>query len=183
MGYALAQAATDAGAEVTLISGPVAISEPEVSQVIHVETAQNMRDSVLDHIVLNNIYIASAAVADYTPETVSSSKIKKSAKTITVELRKTEDILTTVAASDYKIFTVGFAAETNNLEQYARSKLVDKHLNMIIANQVGLPDRGFDSDNNAVTVFWENGHQAFSLQPKKQLATDLIELIAQHYAK
>ena len=183
MGYALAQAASDAGAEVTLISGPVAISAPEVSQLIQVETAQNMCDAVLDHIVRNNIYIAAAAVADYTPNLVSSSKIKKSAKTMTVELRKTEDILSTVVASDCKVFTVGFAAETNNLEQYARSKLVDKHLNMIIANQVGLPDRGFDSDNNAVTVFWENGHQTFSLQPKKQLATDLIELIAQHYAK
>lgn len=183
MGYALAQAACDAGAEVTLISGPVAIGAPEVSQFIQVETAQNMRDAVLDHIVHNNIYIAAAAVADYTPETVSSSKIKKSAKTITVELRKTEDILSTVAASDCKVFTVGFAAETNNLEQYARSKLIDKHLNMIIANKVGLPDRGFDSDNNAVTVFWENGHQAFSLQPKIQLATNLLELITQHYAK
>jgi phosphopantothenoylcysteine decarboxylase/phosphopantothenate--cysteine ligase len=183
MGYALAQAATDAGAKVTLISGPVAMSAPDVSLVIQVETAQNMRDAVLDHIAHNNIYIAAAAVADYTPNNVSSSKIKKYAETMTVELRKTEDILTTVAASDYKIFTVGFAAETNNLEQYARSKLVDKNLNMIIANQVGLPDRGFDSDNNAASVFWKNGYQTFSLQPKKQLATDLINLIAKHYAK
>ncbi|MEE9426480.1 MAG: bifunctional phosphopantothenoylcysteine decarboxylase/phosphopantothenate--cysteine ligase CoaBC [Methylococcales bacterium] len=183
MGYALAQAASDAGAEVTLISGPVAISAPEVSQLIQVETAQNMCDAVLDHIVRNNIYIAAAAVADYTPNLVSSSKIKKSAKTMTVELRKTEDILSTVAAFHCKVFTVGFAAETNNLEQYARSKLVDKNLNMIIANQVGLPDRGFDSDNNAASVFWDNGYQAFSLQPKKQLATDLINLIAKHYAK
>lgn len=102
---------------------------------------------------------------------------------MTVELRKTEDILSSVAASNAQIFTVGFAAETNNLEHYARSKLVAKNLNMIIANQVGLPDRGFDSDNNAVSVFWNNGHQAFSLQSKKKLAAGLIELIAEHYAK
>ncbi len=81
------------------------------------------------------------------------------------------------------VFTVGFAAETNNLEQYARSKFVEKNLNMIIANQVGLPDRGFDSDDNAASVFWENGQQAFSLQPKNKLATGLIDLIAKHYAK
>ena len=183
MGYALAQAATDAGAKVTLISGPVAINAPEVSRIIQVETAQHMLDAVLDHITHNNIYMATAAVADYTPESVSSSKIKKSAKTMTVELRKTEDILSTVAVSNPHVFTVGFAAETNNLEQYARSKFVEKNLNMIIANQVGLPDRGFDSDDNAVSVFWENGQQAFSLQPKKQLATGLIDLIAKHYAK
>ncbi|MEE9411917.1 MAG: bifunctional phosphopantothenoylcysteine decarboxylase/phosphopantothenate--cysteine ligase CoaBC [Methylococcales bacterium] len=183
MGYALAQAAHDAGAKVTLISGPVAISAPEVSQVVQVETAQQMYEAVLSHITHNNIYIGSAAVADYTPDSVFSSKIKKSAKTMTVELRKTEDILSSVAASNAQIFTVGFAAETNNLEHYARSKLVAKNLNMIIANQVGLPDRGFDSDNNAVSVFWNNGHQAFSLQSKKKLAAGLIELIAEHYAK
>ncbi|MEE9345227.1 MAG: bifunctional phosphopantothenoylcysteine decarboxylase/phosphopantothenate--cysteine ligase CoaBC [Methylococcales bacterium] len=183
MGYALAQAANDAGAEVTLISGPVAISVPEVTQLIQVQTAQQMHDAVIDHIIHNNIYIASAAVADYTPKDVSSSKIKKSAKTMTVELRKTQDILRAVAASNSEVFSVGFAAETDHLEHYARSKLTDKKLNLIIANQVGLPDRGFDSDDNAVSVFWETGQQVFSLRSKKQLATDLIALIAKHYAK
>ena len=183
MGFALAQAATDAGAEVTLISGPVAISAPEVNLLIQVQTAQQMHDAVIDHIAQHNIYIASAAVADYTPESVSSSKIKKSANTMTIELRKTQDILVTVAASDSEVFSVGFAAETDHLEHYARSKLIDKKLNMIIANHVGLPDRGFDSDDNAVSVFWDNGRQVFSLRSKKQLATDLIALIAKNYAK
>ncbi len=183
MGFALAQAATDAGAEVTLISGPVAISAPEVNLLIQVQTAQQMHDAVIDHIAQHNIYIASAAVADYTPESVSSSKIKKSANTMTIELRKTQDILVTVAAFDSEVFSVGFAAETDHLEHYARSKLIDKKLNMIIANHVGLPDRGFDSDDNAVSVFWDNGRQVFSLRSKKQLATDLIALIAKNYAK
>jgi phosphopantothenoylcysteine decarboxylase/phosphopantothenate--cysteine ligase len=183
MGYAIAEAASNAGAVVTLISGPVTVSPPKISQILHIQTAQQMCDAVMQQIVHNDIYIGTAAVADYSPEQVSSSKLKKSAKTMTITLNKTRDILTTLTLSNADVFTVGFAAETNDLERYARAKLADKNLDMIIANQVGLSDRGFDSDNNAVSVIWDNGHQTFSLRSKKQLATDIIGLIAQHYAK
>ncbi len=183
MGYAIAEAASNAGAVVTLVSGPVAVSPPKISQILHIQTAQQMCDAVMQHIVHNDIYIGTAAVADYSPEQVSSSKLKKSAKTMTITLNKTQDILTTLTLSNADVFTVGFAAETNDLERYARAKLADKNLDMIIANQVGLSDRGFDSDNNAASVIWDNGYQEFSLRSKKQLATDIIGLIAQHYAK
>lgn len=183
MGYAITEAASNAGAVVTLISGPVTVSPPKISQILHVQTAQQMCDAVMQQIVHNDIYIGTAAVADYSPEQVSSSKLKKSAKTMTITLNKTQDILTTLTLSNANVFTVGFAAETNDLERYAREKLADKNLDMIIANQVGLSDRGFDSDNNAASVIWDNGHQTFSLRSKKQLAADIIGLIAQHYAK
>lgn len=183
MGYAITEAASNAGAVVTLISGPVTVSPPKISQILHVQTAQQMCDAVMQQIVHNDIYIGTAAVADYSPEQVSSSKLKKSAKTMTITLNKTQDILTTLTLSNADVFTVGFAAETNDLERYAREKLADKNLDMIIANQVGLSDRGFDSDNNAASVIWDNGHQTFSLRSKKQLAADIIGLIAQHYAK
>jgi phosphopantothenoylcysteine decarboxylase/phosphopantothenate--cysteine ligase len=183
MGYALAQAASNAGAKVTLISGPVAISTPSVDRIIQVQTAQQMCNAVMQQISGQTIYIGSAAVADFTPEQLSSTKLKKSANTMTLVLAKNQDILKTVATSNPDVFSVGFAAETNHLEQYARAKLVEKQIDMIIANQVGLSDRGFDSDDNAVSVFWKEGHQHFSLCSKQQLATDLIELIAQRYAK
>ena len=183
MGYAIAEAASNAGAVVTLISGPVTVLPPKISQILHIQTAQQMCDAVMQQIVHNDIYIGTAAIADYSPEQVSSSKLKKSAKTMTLTLNKTQDILTTLSLSNPDVFTVGFAAETNDLERYARAKLADKNLDMIIANQVGLSDRGFDSDNNAASVIWDNGHQTFSLRSKKQLATDIIGLIAQHYEK
>jgi phosphopantothenoylcysteine decarboxylase/phosphopantothenate--cysteine ligase len=183
MGYALAQAASNAGARVTLVSGPVAIAAPSGCDIIQVQTAQQMCHAVMEQIAGQHIYIGSAAVADFTPKQVSSTKLKKTNSTMTVVLTKNQDILLSVATTNPEVFSVGFAAETNNLEQYAREKLVDKQVDMIIANQVGLPDRGFDSDDNAVSVFWENGQQSFCLRSKQQLATDLIELIAQHYAQ
>jgi phosphopantothenoylcysteine decarboxylase/phosphopantothenate--cysteine ligase len=183
MGYALAQAASNAGARVTLVSGPVAIAAPSGCDIIQVQTAQQMCHAVMEQIAGQHIYIGSAAVADFTPKQVSSTKLKKTNSTMTVVLTKNQDILLSVATTNPEVFSVGFAAETNNLEQYAREKLVDKQVDMIIANQVGLPDRGFDSDDNAVSVFWKNGQQSFCLRSKQQLATDLIELIAQHYAQ
>lgn len=182
MGYALAQSANDAGAQVTLISGPVAIPVPDVNQLIQVQTAEQMFHAVMNHLSDQNVFISCAAVSDYTPEYVSSSKLKKRADDMTVVFNKTQDILSTVALADQDIYCVGFAAETNDLEQYARAKLVDKKLDMIIANQVGVADRGFGGDNNEVSVLWKNGSKKYSLRSKKQLATDLVRLIAQQYA-
>ncbi len=181
MGYALAHAAINAGAKVTLVSGPVAISSPQTATTIQVQTAKQMHDAVMGHISCQDIYIGCAAVSDYSPAQVSTTKLKKNADTLTVILNKTQDIVRAVASSHADVFCVGFAAETNDLEHYAREKLRDKQLDMIIANQVGIADGGFSSDNNAASVLWNNGQQTFSLRSKKRLAVDIIKIIAQHY--
>lgn len=182
MGYALAQAARDAGAKVTLVSGPVAITSPQATKVIQVQTAKQMHDVVMQHISSQNIFIGCAAVSDYAPKQISSSKLKKHAGSLTIVLEKTQDIIRSVTAFNPEIFTVGFAAETDDLEDYARAKLESKSMDMIVANRVGLPDRGFEGDDNAALVLWDDGRQVFSLRSKKQLAIDITTIIAQQYA-
>lgn len=182
MGYALARAASIAGAEVTLVSGPVTIPPPEATRVIQIQTAVQMYDAVMEHISGQNIFIGCAAVSDYTPKQVSSSKLKKHSDVLTVVLDRTKDILNAVTTHHPGVFSVGFAAETNDLKNYAQAKLENKRLDMIIANQVGLADRGFESNDNAVLALWNKGQQAFSLRSKKQLAIDIIKLIVQRYA-
>lgn len=183
MGYALAQAASEYGAEVTLVSGPVVLPNPRVKSVLKVETARQMFDSVMENISNQDIFISCAAVSDYTPKIVASSKLKKGSDTLTLELTKTADILSHVAETYPQIFTVGFAAETDDVENYARAKLKNKKLNMMIANQVGVSDRGFNSDNNAVTILWEHDQQSVGLRSKQQLAKDIIKQIAERYVK
>jgi len=180
MGYALAEAAQCAGAEVTLISGPVALVPPAGVKLLPVETAQQMYEKVMDRSANANIYIGSAAVADYSP-VAKENKIKKTDANKTLTLIKTRDILTAVAEAHESLFTVGFAAETEHLERYAKAKLVCKKLDMVAANWVGRADGGFDKENNAVTVFWTDGEQDFPMMPKRNLAKQLIQLIAQHY--
>jgi len=181
MGYAIAAAARDAGARVTLISGPVVIPAPERVHCLRVERARDMLDSALAQLGQCDIFIAAAAVADYRPMTAANQKIKKSADSMELTLVKNPDVVATVAAHEQRPFTVGFAAETQDVDIYARDKLVRKNLDMIVANDVSMSDIGFNSDQNAVTVFWAENQQSFAQMSKQALARELVELIAHQY--
>ncbi|WP_371181121.1 bifunctional phosphopantothenoylcysteine decarboxylase/phosphopantothenate--cysteine ligase CoaBC [Xanthomonas sacchari] len=179
MGYALAAAAARQGAEVVLVSGPVHLSTPDGVQRIDVRSAAQMREAVLGALPAD-IYIGTAAVADYTPKQVAAQKIKKSGETLTLELTRTPDILAEVAAQTQALkLVVGFAAETHDIERYARGKLADKHLDLIVANRVGVAGNGFESDQNAATAYWQDGERDFPAVSKTQLAEQLLDLIAQ----
>ena len=180
MGYAVARAAAAQGANVVLISGPVSLPVPPGMDVHHVNTAQEMYDVTHEHVAKADIFVAAAAVADYRPAKTEQQKIKKDKETGNIDLVRCPDILASVAALRTPPFTVGFAAETENVEDHARSKLEKKRLDMIVANQVG-DDRGFDHDENAVNVLWQNGAKEFPKTAKAELARDLIELIAKRY--
>ena len=181
MGYAVAAAAAESGAEVTLVSGPVALSPPHVKAIVNVESAREMYQSVMERVASQAIYIGAAAVADYRPVAVKQKKMKKEAGRRQLILEKTDDILAAVAQLDDGPFTVGFAAETDNLEEYAQHKLQVKALDMIAANWVGRPGGGFDLDENSLTVFWPNGQKLLPMAPKKVVAKQLIELIAKRF--
>jgi phosphopantothenoylcysteine decarboxylase/phosphopantothenate--cysteine ligase len=180
MGYAIARAAVAQDAEVTLISGPVDLPEPPGVDVIRVTTAQDMYDATHQAIGEADIFIAAAAVADYRPAKPSERKIKKTRETMTIDLVRNPDILASVAAASDGPFTVGFAAETNDVDHYAQGKLENKKLDMIIANRVGA-NLGFDRDENAVSVFWEGGEKRFPETDKSVLANELVELIVERY--
>lgn len=179
MGYAIAEAARDAGAIVTLISGPVGLSSPPGIQVIKTESALDMYQSVMTHAANHDICIGAAAVADYRPVRVSNYKIKKQDAIPPIELERNPDIIASVAKLADKPFVVGFAAETDDLERYALGKLRDKNLDMVAANWVGREDGGFDSDSNALNVYWHDGQAQLPMSNKRELARQLIHLIAQ----
>jgi phosphopantothenoylcysteine decarboxylase/phosphopantothenate--cysteine ligase len=181
MGYALAAAARDAGARVTLISGPVNIPAPERVRMVNVTSALDMFNAAKSELEHGQVFIASAAVADYRLASVAPQKVKKSTDTLTLELVKNPDIIAMVAAHDPHPFTVGFAAETQDVERYARGKLESKNLDVIIANDVSRSDIGFNSDDNAVSVFWPEGQQRFDTMNKHTLARELIALVADRY--
>ncbi len=180
MGYAIANAAIEAGADVTVISGPVSISSPDRAGIKTVVSANEMHKEVMKSINNIDIFIATAAVADYRLTNISEQKIKKSSDILELSLTKNPDILAEVAALNNAPFTVGFAAETENLEENAQEKLKLKNLDMIAANRVG-GDIGFDSDNNALTIFWKNGRQELQKASKEKLARKLIHLVADRY--
>jgi phosphopantothenoylcysteine decarboxylase/phosphopantothenate--cysteine ligase len=180
MGYALADAARQAGARVVLISGPVNIETPQDVERIDVESAKEMFAATHKRIDTVDIFIGAAAVADYQPAEERPGKIKKSADELSIGLVRNPDILSSVARMHNGPFTVGFAAETENLREYALGKLEQKRLNMIVANLVG-KGRGFDADENSVEVYWRNGQRSFPLAEKGQLAQDLVALIAEQY--
>ncbi len=182
MGYALANAAAEAGATVTLVSGPVDRPLHGAVRRIPVDSAQQMHDAVAAECTTADIFIAAAAVADYRPARVASGKLKKRDAVTQLELERTPDILAAVAAREGAPFLAGFAAETDDLEANARAKLRDKHLDLVVANLVGRPGSGFDSDDNKVTVFWSGGSEDFPLMPKARLARKLIDLIAERFA-
>ncbi len=181
MGYALAVAAQTAGAQVTLVSGPVSLPPLTNVTMKMVYSAQEMLSAVMDAIKQIDIFIATAAVADYRPVQSMNQKIKKQESRLVLELERTPDILGQVADLPHPPFTVGFAAETQAVADYARDKLQRKKLDMIAANQVGLPGIGFDSTDNALTVFWAEGEVELPRSSKKELANQLIEIIAQRY--
>jgi len=182
MGYAIASAAALQGAKVLLVSGPVSLVEPSGVEVVHVNTAEEMYAATHKNIKGIDIFIAAAAVSDYRPASSSQQKIKKSEETMRLDLVRSEDILASVAALDDAPFTIGFAAETENVHDYALGKLANKKLDMIVANKVG-DDCGFDCDDNVVDVYWRDGEQSFPRAAKTDLAHQIVRLVAERYAK
>ena len=180
MGYAMARAAVAQDAQVILISGPVNLPEPTGIDVRFVTSAQEMYDATHACVGEADMFVAAAAVADYRPASVKEHKIKKNNESMSIDLVRCPDILASVAALEEGPFTVGFAVETEMVDEYARSKLEKKKLDMIIANLVG-DDCGFDRDENTVNVFWEKGEKRFPRANKSELANELIELIADRY--
>ncbi|MFV1983573.1 MAG: bifunctional phosphopantothenoylcysteine decarboxylase/phosphopantothenate--cysteine ligase CoaBC [Thiohalomonadales bacterium] len=185
MGYAIAQAAMEAGARVKLISGPVALATPEKIERFDVSSANEMLSMVQQEIHGSDIFISTAAVSDYRPVEQSKNKIKKQSKNITIELERTQDILATIKQQFPNLYCVGFAAETQQLEENAKSKLFNKGVNMIAANWVGAiadaAKSGFNSDMNALHLYWQDGDVELTLTNKGKLARQLILIVAEQY--
>ncbi|CAM4161386.1 bifunctional phosphopantothenoylcysteine decarboxylase/phosphopantothenate--cysteine ligase CoaBC [Shewanella aquimarina] len=179
MGFALARAAAEMGAKVTLVSGPVNLETPMNVNRLNVSSTQEMLDAVMQQVHHSDIFIGCAAVCDYRTMDIADEKIKKSATEMSLALIRNPDILATVAACDTRPFTVGFAAETQDVERYAKDKLTRKKLDMIAANDVSDPALGFNSDANALKVFWSNGQYELPATDKYTLAKQLLTLIAQ----
>jgi phosphopantothenoylcysteine decarboxylase / phosphopantothenate---cysteine ligase len=178
MGFAVAAAAHEAGAHVTLVTGPVQLATPSGVTRINVESARDMYAAVHRQVADTDVFIAAAAVADFQPVTVAKQKIKKQGVAVKLDLEPAPDIVKSVADMAKRPFVVGFAAETNDVEENARSKLKRKKLDMIAANQVG-EGIAFDCDDNALTVIWPGGKVEVARGPKIEVARQLIALIAQ----
>ena len=180
-GYALAEAAIEAGAQVTLVSGPTNLAPLDRATTIDVTSAQEMYDVVMGLMEQCDIFIGVAAVADYRPKNITEQKIKKTGDTesLSLELIQNPDIVASVARHNPKPFTVGFAAETENLKAYAQKKLVDKKLDLIVANDVADQKIGFNSDNNATTILWSDDELSLPLMSKNALSRKIIALIAE----
>lgn len=206
MGYAIAIAAQEAGAKITLISGPSHLAKPDGVHFFAVESAEEMRQAVLLNLSHCHIYISTAAISDYRVKNIATQKIKKTEDHLTLQLIKNTDILSEVASHSSRPYVVGFAAETENILENAKRKLSAKNLDMIVANDVSppentaanknRPDIGFNSEYNALHVFWKHnntatenlpencqpdGEQYFDIARKSQLAKQLIALIAKQY--
>ena len=181
MGFATAQAAREAGAEVVLVSGPVSLTTPPGVRRIDVESAADMLNAVLRELPNTDVFISTAAVADYRPVRAAQQKIKKTADTLELPMQRTVDVLATVAASAERPFVVGFAAETESVEQNARAKLLKKNLDMIAANEVG-HDKVFDCEDNQLIVLSRNARHELGRAGKLTLARGLVALIAQELA-
>jgi phosphopantothenoylcysteine decarboxylase / phosphopantothenate---cysteine ligase len=177
MGFAVAVAAREAGAHVTLVTGPVQLPTPAGVTRISVESAREMYAAVHRHIDKADVFIAAAAVADFQPVTVAKQKIKKQGGMVKLDLEPAPDIVKSVADMSKRPLVVGFAAETNDVEENARLKLKRKKLDMIAANQVG-EDLAFDCEDNALTVLWPGGKSEVARAPKLEVARELIALIA-----
>ncbi len=180
MGYAIAAAAQKLGAEVTLVSGPVALDAPDHVSRHFVESAKEMHTETMKQAEQSDIFIAVAAVSDYSPADISQQKIKKSEDSLSLDLNYNPDILFDVSHAHPDLFTVGFAAETEKLKEHAQAKLKRKKLDIIVANPVG-KNKGFEQDTNQVEIFWEGGHTSLPEQDKISLATELMTIIQQHY--
>ena len=181
MGFAVAQAAREAGADVVLVSGPVALATPPGVRRVDVESAEAMLAVVQREVDQADIFISTAAVADYRPARPAEQKIKKHSEHLQLEMERTVDVLASVAARPRRPFVVGFAAETESVEQNARAKLLKKNLDMIAANEVG-HTKGFDCEDNHLIVLWRAARRDLGSGPKLQLARELVRLIAESYA-
>ncbi|MDE2139476.1 MAG: bifunctional phosphopantothenoylcysteine decarboxylase/phosphopantothenate--cysteine ligase CoaBC [Gammaproteobacteria bacterium] len=182
MGFAVARAAAEAGGRITLVSGPTHLATPRDVRRVDVETAAEMQRAVMAEVADADIFIATAAVSDYAPTRAASQKIKKRRAALQLGLARTPDILAEVAARKPRPFTVGFAAETRDLEANARAKLQKKNLDLIVANWVG-GGRGFDTEDNALSVYWPDGAAELGHGPKLELARKLVQLIAGRYSQ
>ncbi len=179
MGFAVAEAAARAGADVTLVAGPVRLATPAGVTRVDVRSAAELHAAVLAALPGQDAYVGAAAVADYRPVEIAGQKIKKGADPMTLTLDRTADVLAEVAVHAQRPRCVmGFAAETNDVETYARGKLVAKKLDAIAANQVGVPGCGFDADENALTLYWNGGEKTFATARKADIARGLVEWIA-----
>ena len=180
MGFALAKAAKDRGARVVLVAGPVNLDPVPGTEQVNVETAAEMHQAVHRHVADADIFIGCAAVSDYRPTSAANQKIKRKDQSMSMELVKSQDVLASVTELAGGPFAVGFAAETHDLEENAAKKLKGKGLDMIAANLVG-PGLGFDRDENALLVLWQDGQARLPKAGKQRLAGDLMELIAERY--
>jgi phosphopantothenoylcysteine decarboxylase/phosphopantothenate--cysteine ligase len=182
MGFAVAQAAAEAGAMVTLIAGPVSLSTPVgIMRRVDVRSASQMHAEIVAASAQADIYIGAAAVGDYRPETPAAQKLKKhDGHLLTLQLRENPDILGSLSAQPTHPFLVGFAAETNDVATYAQQKLRNKGLDMIAANRVG-EGLGFEAEDNALSVFWADGAAELPRSAKPELARQLVDLIAKRY--
>lgn len=180
MGYAVAEAAREAGAHVVLVSGPVQIPTPRGVERVDVESAEQMLSAVQTNVAGADIFIAAAAVSDYRCREIACEKIKKTSDTLNLALARAPDVLATVSRNESRPFLVGFAAETEHVERNALSKLANKNLDMIAANKVG-DGLAFDKDDNALTVYWKDGKRELTMTSKTALARQLVELIAERY--
>lgn len=181
MGYAVAVAALEAGAEVHIVSGPVTLEAPSDAKITYVETAQQMFDTVMTNIQNTDIFIAAAAVADFRCQHIETKKMKKSALGTTLQIIENPDIVSEVGKKQLCPFIVGFAAETDDVEHNAQKKRREKGMDMIAANQVGMKEMGFNSDTNQLTLYWDGGEQLFPLSDKYQQAKQFINLISEQY--
>lgn len=182
MGFAIAHAAAARGAQVTLVAGPVNLPTPPGVTRVDVISAQEMEQAVKQQVEQQDIFIACAAVADYRAEQVAHEKIKKQGDTITLKMVKNPDIVAGVALMNKnRPFVVGFAAETQNVEEYARQKLARKKLDLICANNVSLAEHGFNSDTNALHLFWQDGEKRLAHSDKASLGQRLIDEIISRY--
>ncbi|MBF1995695.1 bifunctional phosphopantothenoylcysteine decarboxylase/phosphopantothenate--cysteine ligase CoaBC [Serratia symbiotica] len=182
MGFAIARAAAARGAQVTLITGPVSLPTPPWVTRVDVTSALEMEQAVQQRAAQQNIFIACAAVADYRAEQIADEKIKKQGDELVLKMVKNPDIVAGVAAmTENRPFVVGFAAETQNMEEYAQQKLVYKKLDLICANDVSLAEHGFDSNTNALHLFWQGGEKRLALSDKTRLGQCLIDEILSRY--
>ena len=184
MGFAIAKAAAEMGATVNLISGPVNLTTPNNVNRINVKSAKQMYDEALVLAEKSAIFISCAAVADYRAETIAKNKIKKTddSNELVIKLVKNPDIVASIAGlKEHRPFVVGFAAETNDVKAYALKKLTTKNLDLICANDVSDQNIGFNSDQNALTLYWQNGEQTLPLSSKQQLAKQLLQAVITRY--
>ncbi|MGD2117097.1 MAG: bifunctional phosphopantothenoylcysteine decarboxylase/phosphopantothenate--cysteine ligase CoaBC [Chromatiales bacterium] len=181
MGFALAEAFVQAGAHVTLVAGPVNLATPAGVERVDVVTAAQMHATVMQRVGACDLFAACAAVADYHVADVAAEKIKRNDQAMHLQLLPNPDILATVAALSHAPFTLGFAAETQQVEAHARAKLERKGIDMIAANQVGQSQGGFEDDNNALTVIWRDGQKLLPMMDKKELARQLVRLVTDVY--